>query len=199
VAIFSETYGLWQLTPEHGRPDRAVLGDGNGGTPNSEPHSAAGIVAVFLHYEAVYLRHSEFVSTRTAFDLQSAIMPTILTIEPNENIRRLIREVMERVGYRVAEAGNIREVVEQLILDEPAVIILDCLLGGQLRAGSAARVAYHASHQPHSRRDHNRRAGARHRPALETLRRIRVPAEAIRAARSGARGRHRACPHSSET
>jgi CheY-like chemotaxis protein len=57
-------------------------------------------------------------------------MPTVLTIDPNANIRRLIRQVLERVGYRVAEATGIDEVVQRLVLDEPAVIILDCLLGG---------------------------------------------------------------------
>jgi CheY-like chemotaxis protein len=57
-------------------------------------------------------------------------MPTILTIEPNDNVRHLIHEVLQRVGYRVVEAASIREVTELLVLEEPAVIILDCLLGG---------------------------------------------------------------------
>ena len=57
-------------------------------------------------------------------------MPTILTIEPNDNVRHLIHEVLQRAGYRVVEAATIREVTEQLVLEEPAVIILDCLLGG---------------------------------------------------------------------
>ena len=58
-------------------------------------------------------------------------MATILTIEPNDNVRHLIREVLERAGYRVVEAATIPEVTEQLVLEEPAVIILDCLLGGR--------------------------------------------------------------------
>jgi two-component system, OmpR family, phosphate regulon response regulator PhoB len=57
-------------------------------------------------------------------------MPTILTIEPNENVRHLIREVLQHAGYRVVEAATIPEVTERLVLEEPAVIILDCLLGG---------------------------------------------------------------------
>ncbi|HEX9119820.1 MAG TPA: response regulator [Terriglobales bacterium] len=57
-------------------------------------------------------------------------MPTILTIEQNDNVRHLIHEVLQRAGYRVVEAATIREVTEQLVLEEPAVIILDCLLGG---------------------------------------------------------------------
>ena len=57
-------------------------------------------------------------------------MPTILTIEQNANVRHLIHEVLQRAGYRVVEAATIQEVTEQLVLEEPAVIILYCLLGG---------------------------------------------------------------------
>jgi CheY-like chemotaxis protein len=57
-------------------------------------------------------------------------MPTILAIEQNDNVRHLIHEVLQRAGYRVVEATTIQEVTEQLVLEEPAVIILDCLLGG---------------------------------------------------------------------
>jgi two-component system, OmpR family, phosphate regulon response regulator PhoB len=57
-------------------------------------------------------------------------MPTILTIEPNDHVRHLIREVLQRAGYRVVEAATIREVAEQLVMEEPGAIILDCLLGG---------------------------------------------------------------------
>ena len=57
-------------------------------------------------------------------------MPTILTIEQNDNVRHLIHEVLQRAGYRVVEATNIQEATEQLVVEEPAVIILDCLLGG---------------------------------------------------------------------
>jgi CheY-like chemotaxis protein len=57
-------------------------------------------------------------------------MATILTIDQNDVVRRLIREVLQRAGYCVVEAATIREVIEQLVLEEPAVIILDCMLGG---------------------------------------------------------------------
>ena len=57
-------------------------------------------------------------------------MPTILIIEQNDNVRHLIHEVLQRAGYRVVDAATIREVTEQLVLEEPAAIILDCLLGG---------------------------------------------------------------------
>jgi CheY-like chemotaxis protein len=58
-------------------------------------------------------------------------MPTALTIDQNDNVRHLIREVLEHAGYRVIEAANARQVTEQLALEPPDVIILDCLLGGQ--------------------------------------------------------------------
>ena len=57
-------------------------------------------------------------------------MPTILTIEKNDHVRHLIREILQRAGYRVVEAATIGEVTEQLVLEEPSLIILDCLLGG---------------------------------------------------------------------
>ena len=57
-------------------------------------------------------------------------MATILVIEPNDNVRHLIHEVLQRAGYRVVEAVAIREITEQIVLEEPTVIILDCLLGG---------------------------------------------------------------------
>ncbi len=57
-------------------------------------------------------------------------MTTVLTIEQNDNVRHLIREVLERAGYRVVEAATAREVAEQLAQEDPDVIILDCLLGG---------------------------------------------------------------------
>lgn len=57
-------------------------------------------------------------------------MSTILTIEPNDSVRHLIHEVLQRAGYRVVEANTIQEVTERLVLEEPAAIILDCLLGG---------------------------------------------------------------------
>jgi CheY-like chemotaxis protein len=57
-------------------------------------------------------------------------MQTILAIEQNANVRHLIRDVLQRVGYRVVEATTIQEVTEQLVMEQPAVIILDCLLGG---------------------------------------------------------------------
>ncbi len=57
-------------------------------------------------------------------------MATILTIDQNDNVRRLIREVLQRAGYRVVEGATMREVTEQLAREEPAVIILDCMLGG---------------------------------------------------------------------
>jgi two-component system, OmpR family, phosphate regulon response regulator PhoB len=57
-------------------------------------------------------------------------MATILTVEPNDHVRHLIREVLQRAGHHVVEADTIREILEQLVLEEPAVIILDCLLAG---------------------------------------------------------------------
>lgn len=58
-------------------------------------------------------------------------MPTVLIIDQDPILRRLIKQVMQRAGYESCEAGTIKDVVEQLALSEPNVIVLDCLLGGQ--------------------------------------------------------------------
>jgi hypothetical protein len=81
-------------------------------------------------------------------------MPTILTIEQNDNVRHLIREVLQRAGYRVVEAATIREVAEHLVLEEPAVIIR----GAGSRTRPAARDSRHAAHPRHPRGGHHRRA-----------------------------------------
>ena len=57
-------------------------------------------------------------------------MPNILIIDQDSHIRRLIRQVLERVGCAVAEAATLGEVTEQMVQCTPDVIILDCLLGG---------------------------------------------------------------------
>ena len=57
-------------------------------------------------------------------------MPTVLIVDQNANIRRLMRQVLERTGYGVVEATTAAQVYERLAAELPAVIILDCLLAG---------------------------------------------------------------------
>jgi two-component system phosphate regulon response regulator PhoB len=57
-------------------------------------------------------------------------MPTVLIVDQDAHVRRLMKEVLERAGYQVSEAGNAQEAAEQLFLETPEAIVLDCLLGG---------------------------------------------------------------------
>ncbi|MBZ5568269.1 MAG: response regulator [Acidobacteriia bacterium] len=57
-------------------------------------------------------------------------MPNILVIDQDLHLRRMVRQVLERVGFAVAEAVTLKEVTEQIAQRVPDVIILDCLLGG---------------------------------------------------------------------
>jgi CheY-like chemotaxis protein len=57
-------------------------------------------------------------------------MASVLIIDQDAHIRRLIRQVLEHAGYDVTEAETFSDVTAQLVRNAPDVIILDCLLGG---------------------------------------------------------------------
>jgi CheY-like chemotaxis protein len=57
-------------------------------------------------------------------------MASVLVVDQDEHIRRLIRQVLERAGYEVNEADTGKEVSAQLGTGTPDIILLDCLLGG---------------------------------------------------------------------
>jgi DNA-binding response OmpR family regulator len=57
-------------------------------------------------------------------------MATVLIIDQDAHIRRLIRQVLERAGFEVTEAETAEDVVALFALRTPDVILLDCLLGG---------------------------------------------------------------------
>jgi CheY-like chemotaxis protein len=55
---------------------------------------------------------------------------SVLIIDQDQHIRRLIRQVLEHAGYAVTEAETVSDATTQLVMNTPDVIILDCLLGG---------------------------------------------------------------------
>ena len=57
-------------------------------------------------------------------------MASVLVVEQDAHVRRLIRQVLEHAGYEVNEADNGKEVCAQLGMGTPDIILLDCLLGG---------------------------------------------------------------------
>lgn len=58
-------------------------------------------------------------------------MPSILVVDDDEQIRRLIRETLEEAGYRVTEARNGREAIPQYRLAPADLVIMDILMPGQ--------------------------------------------------------------------
>ncbi|MEK7350245.1 MAG: response regulator, partial [Nitrospirota bacterium] len=58
-------------------------------------------------------------------------MPSILVVDDDDQIRRLIRDTLEEAGYRVTEARNGREAIPQYRLDHADLVIMDILMPGQ--------------------------------------------------------------------
>ena len=52
----------------------------------------------------------------------------VLIVDDEPFIRELRREVLERVGYRVIEAGNGREAIEAAIRERPRLILMNYLM-----------------------------------------------------------------------
>ena len=55
-------------------------------------------------------------------------MPTILVVEDEPNVRKLVTVNLAQRGYRVLEAGNGQQAWEQLNNQKPALLILDIKL-----------------------------------------------------------------------
>jgi DNA-binding response OmpR family regulator len=51
--------------------------------------------------------------------------PRILVVDDDEDIRSLLRELLDRAGYRVEEAPNGRAALRQLFETPPALVLLD--------------------------------------------------------------------------
>ncbi|MPZ23720.1 MAG: response regulator [Dehalococcoidia bacterium] len=55
---------------------------------------------------------------------------TVMSVEDDVRIQRLIRVVLELEGYRVLQASDGLEALQLLEVDEPSVILLDLMLPG---------------------------------------------------------------------
>lgn len=53
------------------------------------------------------------------------VATTVLVVDDETSIRRLLRRALERQDYRVIEAVNAREVLTALDIDHPEVVLLD--------------------------------------------------------------------------
>jgi two-component system, chemotaxis family, chemotaxis protein CheY len=55
-------------------------------------------------------------------------MPSVLVVDDEDQLRQLIREVLEQAGYQVTEARDGKEAVQQYRLAPADVVILDILM-----------------------------------------------------------------------
>lgn len=58
-------------------------------------------------------------------------MPSVLVVDDEDRIRRLIREVLEQAGYVVEEARNGKEGLERYRASQTDVVIMDILMPDQ--------------------------------------------------------------------
>ncbi len=56
----------------------------------------------------------------------------IMVVDDEPDIRYLLREMLEKEGYEVVEAGDGRECLEKLKKERPDLILLDVMLPGML-------------------------------------------------------------------
>jgi len=58
-------------------------------------------------------------------------MPSVLVVDDEDQLRRLIREILEQAGYQVTEARDGKEAVLQYRLAPADVVIMDILMPEQ--------------------------------------------------------------------
>jgi two-component system, chemotaxis family, chemotaxis protein CheY len=58
-------------------------------------------------------------------------MPSILVVDDEDQIRHLIRETLEQVGYHITEARDGKEALEQYRLAPADLVIMDILMPNQ--------------------------------------------------------------------
>lgn len=58
-------------------------------------------------------------------------MPSILVVDDEEQVRQLIRTTFEEAGYRVSEAGNGKEALEQYRRAPTDLVVTDILMPDQ--------------------------------------------------------------------
>ena len=54
--------------------------------------------------------------------------PTILVVEDDPDLRTLLRRVLERAGYRVREAADGVEALEEVVSERPALVLTDLVM-----------------------------------------------------------------------
>ncbi|MDH4208389.1 MAG: response regulator transcription factor [Anaerolineae bacterium] len=57
---------------------------------------------------------------------------TVLVVDDEPRLVRLVREVLTAVGYRVLSAGNGKEALETIAIEQPDLVLLDIMLPGEM-------------------------------------------------------------------
>ena len=72
-------------------------------------------------------------------------MPTILIAEDNEDLRGMLRQLLEANGYAVLEAADGREAAEVALRERPNVSLMDLGLPGVDGLAAVAEIRQHVS------------------------------------------------------
>ena len=58
-------------------------------------------------------------------------MPSVLVVDDEDQLRQLIRKILEQAGYQVIEARDGKEAIAQYRLEPSDLVIIDVLMPGQ--------------------------------------------------------------------
>jgi two-component system cell cycle response regulator DivK len=72
-------------------------------------------------------------------------LPTILIAEDNEDLRGMLRQLLEANGYAVLEAADGREAAEVALRERPNVSLMDLGLPGVDGLAAVAEIRQHVS------------------------------------------------------
>lgn len=70
-------------------------------------------------------------------------MSTILIADDNEDLRNMMRQLLESHGYRVLEAADGRQAVETALRERPALIIMDLGMPDMDGLSAVAEIRQH--------------------------------------------------------
>ena len=72
-------------------------------------------------------------------------MSTILIADDNEDLRAMMRQLLESHGFRVLEAVDGREAAEQAVRERPALVIMDLGMPDMDGLSAVAEIRRHVS------------------------------------------------------
>ncbi|HEX8115634.1 MAG TPA: response regulator [Pyrinomonadaceae bacterium] len=72
-------------------------------------------------------------------------MPTILIAEDNEDLRGMLRQLLESQGYSVLEAADGHQASELAVRERPALVIMDLGLPGMDGLSAVAEIRRHVT------------------------------------------------------